>query len=252
MSRVTARTRVVALLGHPVAHSQSPTLHNGWIEQLGLDAVYVAMDGGPACPTDPALLVRAGLWGANLTIPLKTRATPDQLEADAAATGAVNTLYWRDGLLVGANTDVEGFRHSTEAALGSLAGRRCLVLGTGGAARAVIHALQSAQADRVEVAGRTDRGLGLPVHLLSEVDTRGFDLVVQTLPAAGRAAVAALDLPQGAGAAWVDLNYWDADPPLASQARAAGIPFVTGHAMLDAQARAAFERWFGVRPPEGS
>jgi len=252
MRLVTAGTRTLALLGHPVTHSRSPALHNGWLQALGIDAVYVALDCGTAGSVDPAAVVRAGLWGANVTIPLKQRCTPDRLEADAEATGAVNTLYWDNHVLVGANTDVEGFRSSTEAAIGPLAGRRCLVLGAGGAARAVVQALRSARADRIEVANRTQRDLGVPCHGLDGLDPRPFDLVVNTLPSAGRGWVATLPLPQGAHGAWVDLNYWDTDPPQAQAAAEAGVAFVNGHGMLEAQARCAFRRWTGQDPPDAS
>ncbi len=252
MKPVTACTRTLALLGHPVTHSRSPALHNGWLQALGMDAVYVALDCGAAGSIDPAAIVRAGLWGANVTIPLKQRCTPDRLEADAEATGAVNTLYWDGDALVGANTDVEGFRTSTEAAIGSLAGRRCLVLGAGGAARAVVRALRGANVDQAVVANRTHRDLGVPCHRLDGLDPRPFDLVVNTLPAAGRAWVATLALPLGARGAWIDLNYWDADPPQARAAAEAGVAFVDGHGMLEAQARCAFRRWTGQDPPDAS
>ncbi len=246
-------TRVLALLGHPVAHSRSPALHNGWLQALGIDAVYVALDAGPALArgerVDPATVVRAGLWGANITIPLKAASTPDRMESAAAATGAVNTLYWDGGVLVGANTDVDGFRVSTEAALGSLAGRRCLVLGTGGAARAVVRGLQDGGADAIDVVGRTARNLGVPFRLLEQADPRSYDLVVNALPGPARDAVSALPLPEGPGAAWVDLNYWDPQPPQAHAAAAAGVTFVDGHGMLEAQAREAFRRWTGQDPP---
>lgn len=245
---ITAQTRVLALLGHPVGHSRSPALHNGWLQALGIDAVYVAMDCAGR-DIDPAHVVRAGLWGANVTIPLKQRCTPDRLERAAEATGAVNTLYWHGDALVGANTDAEGFRTSTEAAVGSLAGRRCLILGAGGAARAVVHALRGAGADGIDVANRRERDLGVPCIDLATADPRPYDLVVNTLPAGGRAMVGDLALPQGPGAAWVDLNYWDDAPPQAAAAADAGVTFVDGHGMLEAQARASFVRWTGQEPP---
>jgi len=248
---ITAHTRVLALLGHPVGHSRSPALHNGWLQALGIDAVYVAMDCGGR-DIDPAHVVRAGLWGANITIPLKQRCTPDRLESAAEATGAVNTLYWSGDALVGANTDAEGFRTSTEAAVGSLAGRRCLVLGAGGAARAVVHALREAGVDRIDVANRRERDLGVPCIDLATADPRPYDLVVNTLPAGGRALAGSLPLPEGPGAAWVDLNYWDDAPPQATEAAEAGVTFVDGHGMLEAQARASFLRWTGQEPPSSS
>ena len=250
---ISGGTRVLALLGHPVAHSRSPALHNGWLCSLGIDAVYVALDAGPALRRgeriDPAVVVRSGLWGANITIPLKRSCTPDRLEAHAAATGAVNTLYWDGDTLVGANTDVDGFRISTEASLGPLAGRRCLVLGAGGAARAVVRGLLEAKVDGVDVAGRTHRDLGVPFLALDRADPTPYDLVVNTLPGPARDLVAALPLPTGADAAWIDLNYWDDDPPQAHAAAAAGVRFLDGHGMLEAQARASFRRWTGQEPP---
>lgn len=242
--KVSGHTRVLALIGHPVAHSRSPALHNGWLRAAGIDAVYVAL---PTADADPAALVRGGLWGANVTVPLKRRCTPDRLEPDAAATGAVNTLYWDGPTLVGANTDVEGFRRSTEAAIGPLAGRRAVVLGAGGAARAVVRALQQAGTASIAVANRSPADVGVPYRPLEPRAVADADLVINALPGGARAQVEALDLP--ATGAWVDLNYWDDAPPQRDAAQRAGLQWVDGHGMLEAQAALSFEKWTGRPPP---
>jgi shikimate dehydrogenase len=239
---ITGHTRVLAVIGHPVAHSLSPALHNAWLQAAGIDAVYVALDN---TSTDPATLVRAGLWGANITIPLKTRCTPDRLTTDAEATGAVNTLFWDGDTLVGDNTDVGGFRTSTEATIGPLSGRSCVVIGSGGAARAVVRGLQQAGAS-VRLTSRSPIEIGVDWQPLTSGATRDADVVVNTLPAAGRQAVEAQPLPRSG--AWIDLNYWDPKPPRREAVLDAGLQWVDGHGMLRAQAALSFKRWTGCSP----
>ena len=260
---VRGTTRVLALLGHPVRHSRSPALHNAWLAAHDLDAVYVALDAPPT--TDAAAVVRAGLWGANLTVPLKrTVVHPvcrvDRLEADAEATGAVNTLWWDGDVLVGGNTDVEGWADSATAAT-ELSGRRAVILGAGGAAAAVAWALARHGAASVAFANRTPA-----THLVDRLsrlapDVRwrqgplhpdtwsGADLVVHALPAAAREAVEALDHDHLASeGTWFDLNYFDPAPPGFATAAARGWDTVDGHGMLEAQAARAFQRWTGIDP----
>lgn len=259
---ITGHTRVVALIGTPVRHSRSPALHNAWFRAAGIDAVYVALEA--PLDTDAAAMVRGGLWGANLTIPFKRTVLDrvDRLEAEAEVTGAVNTLY-RDGdLLVGANTDVDGW--ATDACRHTeLAGRRAVVLGAGGAAVAVAYALAKHGVGRVHIANRSPAGavvdrlrqaaptVAWSHGALSPDAVADADLVVQALPAAGRAAVEALDLdrlaPEGT---WFDLNYFDPDPPAFPSVRARGWQTVDGHGMLEAQAALAFQRWAGRPPPD--
>ncbi|MGH2829593.1 MAG: shikimate dehydrogenase family protein, partial [Actinomycetota bacterium] len=158
MSRaISGATRLACVLGHPVAHSLSPAIHNAAFQAAGLDWAYVAFDVEPALlPQAIAGLRALGVGGANLTMPHKQAVLPllDAVDADAGRIGAVNTIVNRDGSLVGSNTDGAGF-------LGFLAGEeihpagcRVLLLGAGGAARAIASSLGSAGAS-VVVAART-------------------------------------------------------------------------------------------------
>src|SRR2546430_12032128 len=141
---ITATTRAVALLGHPVAHSLSPRMQNAAFAARALDWVYLACDVDPdALPTAVAGLRALGFAGANVTIPHKGAVAElcDELDDLARRSGAVNTLVFRDGRTVGANTDgpaVAGAIDATEA--------RVIVLGRGGPARAVGIALEDAGA----------------------------------------------------------------------------------------------------------
>jgi shikimate dehydrogenase len=240
---ITGHTRVLALMGSPARRSRSPEIQNRWLQQAGIDAVYVVLE---TATVDPATVVRAGLWGANITTPLKTRCGADRLDADAAETAAVNTLYWDGAQLVGDNTDVEGFLRDAEARLGPLAGRRVAVLGAGGAARSVVAAARRAKADEVRVFARREPDFPTLWAPITGADLADFDLVVQAMPGRGRLAVEQVGLPRTG--AWYDLNYWDPDPPHREALVARGQTFIDGHGMLWLQAALAFERWTGLDP----
>lgn len=260
---IGGRTRVVALLGRPVAHSRSPALHNAWFAAAGLDWVYVALEVAEAHQDRAVDAVRAlGLAGANVTVPLKERVvgSVDRLEPDAALTGAVNTLWWEGRRLVGANTDVAGFVASVREVGVDPRGRRAVVVGAGGAARAAVVGLLRDGADVRVAARRPDAAVALCEELsaklagplradaLEERAFSGADLVV--VATSGRPAVLdTLELDRlGAGAAWIDLNYWDPDPPARLRAVARGLTTSDGSGMLRAQAELSFERWTGRRP----
>src|ERR671937_1109174 len=152
---ITATTRLVALLGHPVAHSLSPRMQNAAFGARALDWAYVACDVEPEHLTDAVAGLRAlDYAGANVTIPHKgaVAALCDELDDLAARSGAVNTLTFDDRRgVVGANTDGPAVAGSVEAA-----GARVLVLGRGGAARSAAVALEDAGAASVRLTSRAD------------------------------------------------------------------------------------------------
>ncbi|HEX2192088.1 MAG TPA: shikimate dehydrogenase, partial [Acidimicrobiales bacterium] len=154
-----SHTRVAAVIGHPVRHSLSPVLHNAAFRALELDWVYVAFevpDGG--APSALAGMRALGIEGLSVTMPHKdaVAAAVDRLSPTARALGAVNTVVRRADVLEGHNTDGAGFLAAVRDDEGfDPAGRRCLVLGAGGAARAVVKALADAGAAEVVVVNRT-------------------------------------------------------------------------------------------------
>ena len=214
---IGGETRLVALLGQPVAHSLSPRMQNAAFAARGLDWAYVALDVAPALLADAVRgLAAAGFAGANVTAPHKLAAA-ELAESDAPS---VNTLRFDDGRAVGFSTDA--------AILDGLAAERPVVLGDGGSARAFSHALPHATTF-------SRRGVWPP-------DVGGADLVVN--------ATAARDevLAQiGPGQTLVDLPY--PDTATAAAARDAGATVIGGLEVLVAQGAASFELWTGVPAP---
>jgi shikimate dehydrogenase len=241
-----------------VRHSLSPALHNAGYEALGLDWVYVAFE-VPAGGAPAALeAMRAlGLGGLNVTMPHKSAVAEavDRLTPTAAALGAVNTVVPEAGHLVGDSTDGPGFLASLADAGFDPAGTRCLVLGAGGAARAVVHALGTAGA-LVEVAARREdaaiRAAELATgRVVSSDAAEGADLVVNATPV-GMVANPGLPVDPdrlGPGQLVVDLVYQPRETELLVAARARGAATADGVGMLVHQAALAFRAFTGEDPP---
>lgn len=253
------------VVGHPIAHSRSPLIHGFWLETLGIAGSYERLDVHPDA-IDAFLrgLPRSGFVGGNVTIPHKQAAhrAADRLDAAAEAIGAANTLWLEDGRLVAGNTDAHGFAASLDSqAPGWRQARTALVLGAGGAARAVVFALKEAGFADIRLVNRTlaraqelaDRfGPGVSAHGWDAAGELSADagLVVNTssLGMAGKDALP-LDVSLLPGDAIVaDIVYVPLETPLLAAARARGLIGVDGLGMLLHQAVPGFERWFGARP----
>jgi len=262
---ITGATRIFALLGRPVHHSESPRLHNTWLSALDIDARYVALDVPPdRAHHVPDAMRTLGLAGVNLTVPLKEAVLPhlDALAPSAQAAGAANVIVRDAGRLIGHNTDGSGLVTHLRTQTVDWT-RPAVVLGAGGAGRAVVGALLSAGIPRVHLLNRT-------VARATEVASRfggrvvpgpltnpgwreaqsGAGLVIQATSGAGRAAVATLDVSRlHRPLCWVDLNYWDQTPPLRTQLLSQGLDFDDGWGMLVAQAVEALTLFTGHRLP---
>jgi shikimate dehydrogenase len=271
---LSGHTRVVGVIGDPVGHSLSPTLHNAAFEAVGLDWVYVAFTvprgrAAEAVAAVPAL----GLAGFNVTMPHKedVAAACDELTPDAAALRSVNTVVAAaDGHTLGDSTDGPGFLDALADEDIALAGQAVLVLGAGGAARAVVLALGRAGAHVTVAARRPDAAesaaalapgaravpLGAvaplgPSSAAAAVDPAGFSLVVNATPL-GMSGGDPLPVdPESlhGGQAVVDLVYHPADTPLLTAARARGAHAVNGLGMLLHQAARSFTLWTGRPAP---
>lgn len=261
LSDVTAATRVAAVIGDPVGHSLSPAIHNAAFRAVGLDWVFVAF-AVAACDTDPAIAaVRAlGLGGLSVTMPHKDGAARavDRLSPDAEALGAVNCVVPDGSMLVGENTDGAGFVDTLRVDLGvDPAGLRCVVLGAGGAARAVIRALARAGATEVVVVNRTRVKADAAASLAGAAgrvgrpeDASGADLVVNATPVGMTGTSTPLPgATPGAGQLVVDLLYEPVMTPLLVSAEAAGARVANGLGMLVHQAAHAFRLWTGEPAP---
>jgi shikimate dehydrogenase len=246
---------LVGVAGWPVAHSRSPAIHNAAFAALGLDGwLYTRLPISPELfeETVPAL-AQSGYRGLNATIPHKEAALAlaDSRSATASAIGAANTLsFTPEGAIQADNTDAQGFLD----ALGEpLVGRSVLVLGAGGAARAVVWAAKEAGASQVYVWNRTSARAGL---LAADFDVeavqraRPADVVVNTT-AVGLSGSAA-DLPLadvGDPELVADLVYGPSDPPVTAWARARGARVTDGLEVLVRQGARSFVRWTGEDAP---
>lgn len=158
-SQISPETKITGVFGYPVKHSASPAMHNAAFKACGLDHVYVAFEVKPEHLGDALNGLQAlGIRGVNLTIPHKENALRhmDELSPEATATGAVNTVVIESGKLKGYDTDIEGFLKSlSEEADFSPEGKKAVILGAGGAARAVLFALSKSKISEIIVANRT-------------------------------------------------------------------------------------------------
>ncbi len=261
---MAADRKAVCVIGWPVEHSRSPLIHNYWIEQLGFDAEYRREAVPPDRFTEFALrLAEHGYVGANVTVPHKETALElSQPDDRAEAVGAANTLWLENGALLSSNTDVEGFIGNLNAALPGWAAEvgTAIVLGAGGAARAVVAGLIEQGVGHIHVVnrnfGRAEAlagRFGEQVHPVRWDETHGLlaaELLVNAT-SLGMAGQPALDinvelLP--ARAIVTDLVYAPLRTPLLAAAEGRGLRTVDGLGMLLHQAVGGFARWFGVRP----
>lgn len=258
---------MAGVMGWPVAHSRSPVIHNHWIAAYGLRGAYGLFPVAPDALPDAVRGLRAlGLAGCNITIPHKVAAMMlvDVVDPLAARVGAINTIVVRpDGKLHGFNNDVFGFTESLRQARADWRADTgpAVVLGAGGAARAVLVGLLDAGAKEIRVLNRTrDKAqaladeFGPAVRALDWGDRHaalgGAALLVNTTNQ-GMQGQPALDLHLAAlppQALVCDIVYTPLETPLLAAARERGNTVVNGLGMLLHQARPAFEAWFGVRP----
>jgi shikimate dehydrogenase len=262
MAIVSAQARVAGIIGWPVGHSRSPRLHGYWLEKHRIDGAYIPL---PIAPEHFAATVRgllhARFAGANITIPHKLAAFEvcDTVDETARRAGAVNTLTFRDGKITGANTDGGGFIANLRAHGVSPNAGPALLLGAGGAARAIASALL-AEGTRVTIANRTAARAeqfvrDLPGPRLVPWEQRDaavadHALVVNTtaLGMENKEALR-LDLSRAApGTAVADIVYVPLDTPLLLDAASRGLTPVEGLGMLLYQGVPGFHGWFGVRP----
>ncbi len=272
---ITGNTSVLGIIGCPVAHSLSPLMQNAALEAMGLDWIYVPFAVREEnLPRAVMGLKTLGIIGFNVTIPHKTAIIPllDRITPEAALMGAVNTVKREGDEFVGHNTDGAGFIKSLREDLGfDPAGRRIIVLGAGGAARAAVASLSQAGAAVVAIANRSpERGEKLAEEFsavfsgtqfaaksldisLFNSEVQNFDLLVNTTSVGmGESAFDGLDISRMKQTASVyDMVYAPWETPLLAEARRAGLSCANGIGMLVAQGECALSIWSGMEPPTG-
>jgi shikimate dehydrogenase len=261
---IDTKTRAACLIGWPAAHSRSPLIHHYWLRTLGIAGGY-NIEAVP--PENFAEFLRdlssRGFVGANVTIPHKERALAlSKPDARAQAVGAANTLWYEGGELRSTNTDIEGFVANLDAcAAGWDAVEEALVLGAGGASRAVVFGLLERGIRRVHLANRTpERARELAGQFGAGVHPVAWDMIGDLLPRAGLLVNTTslgmhgqppLRLDAGllpSHAVVADLVYVPLQTDLLAAARARGLKTADGLGMLLHQAVRGFELWFGQRP----
>lgn len=259
-------TKKAFVIGHPIAHSRSPLIHGTWLAEHGIDGSYEAIDVAPA--ELPAFFerLRAGEFvGGNVTIPHKEAvfALCDSVDDLARTIGAVNTLVVRDGKVHGYNTDYLGFLGNLDAAASGWSDGGCdaLVIGAGGAARAILVALRERIDGQVHVLNRT---LANAEALVEEIEgpfqAHGFAAFAELAPKIGIVVNTSSIGMHGSRFDWLDMGllpktalvtdivYTPLVTPLLADAEAHGLKTVDGLGMLLHQAVPGFADWFGVRP----
>ena len=255
---ISGTTKIAAVIGSPVHHSRSPRIHNAAFAAVGLDWVYVALEVPPGRGQDAVrALPLLGIAGINVTMPHKSDAARacDSLTETAAALDSVNTVTLNEnGSTRGDSTDGEGFLRSVNDAGLDVAGRSVLVLGAGGAARAVVGALVARGAE-VRVAARrsgaaselADRVPGIDVSPWPETPSDA-EVVVNATPI-GMGTDTAMAVQPRSDQWIVDLVYHPVETAWLAEARRIGAHPVGGLGMLVHQAALSFEQWTGVRAP---
>jgi shikimate dehydrogenase len=253
--------------GYPIKHSRSPLIHGYWLEQLGLQGTYRAYQ---VAPEDFSGFIRSlkdgtvGFVGGNVTIPHKEIAfkladQPDELSQEL---GASNTLWLEDGRLHATNTDGRGFTANLDDRHpGWDSGDRAVILGAGGASRAIIQAVRDRGFKEIHVVNRTvDRARELADRFGARVHGHAMPSLTEVMKGAGLfvnttslgmdgEAVPQIDFSGLSGNAVVtDIVYVPLKTPLLAQAKEQGFTVVDGLGMLLHQAVPGFEKWFGKRP----
>lgn len=268
----TGKTKNLGVMGWPVEHSLSPAMQNAALEKAGLDYAYIAL---PVPPENLEKAVEgmrvAGFCGWNVTIPHKTAIVEylDDMDSSARMIGAVNTVVNVNGRLKGFNTDAAGFLRGLEQSKFDVAGKRTVLLGAGGAAKAVIWGLCQAGASSIAIGVRNPEKAELLADIFRDhVDVKVFNWETEGFHEALRAAELLVNTtplgmePKVDGMPPIELNllpkeamvydiiYTPAETRLLREAKSLGYSTVNGEYMLAGQGAEAFRMWTGKVPDE--
>ena len=271
MTKINGQTRIVGVIGDPVQHSRSPQMHNAAILERKLDYVYVPFHVRSGELQEAIEGFKAlNVLGVNVTIPHKQTVMSilDDVSHEATLIGAANTLIFCDGRVSGDNTDAQGFlRAMTEEGIDIPVGGSAVVLGAGGAARAVVVALALSGLDLITIANRTEwKAIQFEKDLatiskteISAVDLasnqlnlaiRSADLLVNTTSVGMQETDQLLIDPDflNPGTIVYEIVYTPPETPLLRVAREKGCQTIGGIGMLVHQGAIAFEKWIGIVP----
>ena len=262
-----SHTKLYGVLGYPVKHSLSPAFHNAAFLHCQINAAYLAFEINPDNLEQAVLGIRSlGVDGCNVTVPHKTAILPflDELTPAVKAIGASNTIYWNGKNLVGHNTDGIGFMRSLEELHCKSDRKKILIIGAGGAARAIIYALAESGVAQLDIMNRTYQkafelaqefsvlfpSQKIESKTIEQLRKHSFDLVVNTTTVGMDHVSSPVDLLQfGNVGALADIIYTPKVTPFMQQAKDLKIPTINGLGMLLYQGVEAFEIWTGHKAP---
>lgn len=261
----TAKSKIFAVIGDPIEHSLSPSLLNCAFSYTGLDAVYVAFRVSEGDLEAAVLSVRAlGIMGLSVTMPHKESIIPhlDRVTERSRRLNSVNCVYWDNGQLIGDSTDGEALVESIELEIGErLAGKRIMLIGTGGAARAIALALSECEPKEIVAVGRRIEAVDKVVDLGGAMARRGRVEEAPEVDVLINATSLGMEDTSGAGISPVsprllrkghfvyDIIYFPMVTPLLSDAIGAGARVSNGMGMLTHQAARAFSIWTQMAAP---
>jgi shikimate dehydrogenase len=261
---IDGKTKIAGVIGFPVKHSLSPFMHNYWLDQYNINGAYIPLGVEPENFADVfRALKTCGFLGFNVTIPHKEIALKlcDEVDPEAARIGAVNTVVFRNGRAEGYNTDVEGFIKGLQINNVDMRGKRTVVIGAGGAARAVCAALESLEVAGLVICNRdTNKAsemagfLKTPHNIINyqELDTflESASLVVNTTPLGmnGNPELVINQQITPPECAFYDLIYNPLQTGFLKTAESLGRKTINGLDMLIHQAIPGFQMWFGESP----
>ena len=253
------------VMGHPISHSRSPMMHGSWLQQCAIEGTYEAVDVAPAeIPKFFEAFKAEGWIGGNVTVPHKLAVIPHlaHIDEDARAIGAVNTIWWENGDLIGGNTDATGFIGNLDELAPGWDEKtgRAVIIGAGGATRAVAYGLLKRGFD-VAICNRTvDKaealadtfGKGASAHSMDDLGSLMADTpLLVNATSLGMNGQPPLDLELGSlkrDAVVYDIVYVPLETALLKQAKARGHRTVDGLGMLIHQGAISFSRWFHQMP----
>ncbi|MFH0844103.1 MAG: shikimate dehydrogenase [Pseudomonadota bacterium] len=256
--RIDQRTELYGVAGYPIGHSLSPTMHNTAFSKMGLNAVYLAFQARDikGCLAGMKAL---GIKGMSVTIPHKSEVIPllNHVDDLAERIGAVNTIVNQDGRMIGFNTDAVGALRALEEKT-ELAGKRSLIVGAGGAARAIGFILKKCGAYPTIANRNIQRGkelsdfLGCPFVPISEIKNAQADLLIQTTPVGMYPHIEECILSEDTlmeGMVVMDVIYNPHETRLLRMARDRGCVTIGGLSMFIQQGAEQFRLWTGLEPP---
>ena len=247
------------VIGNPIEHSLSPTLHNYWIKKNGIDAIYEKQKLSENELEQVILQVRnKKINGVNVTVPFKKAIIPflDELSTEAKTTQSVNTIYLKNNRVIGHNTDIFGFETSIKKLKYNLANKEVLILGAGGVVSSIIFALNKMRVSKIKISNRTKeraenlRAVFKDIEIVKWGEVPSFDMIINAT-SLGLKKEDNLNLDFSSiskNSIFYDVIYNPKETNFLKNGKSLGKITINGKSMFIYQALSAFNIWHGLRP----